>query len=279
MLALVTCDEARDVDSDLPLLARELPEAAIVSWTDPEIDWSAFRTVVLRSPWDYHRRRPDFLAWATAVSAESALWNPLAVVVWNTDKRYLAELCGQGIPIVPTTFLADVGAVERFRAAGGLRGDLVVKPTVGASASGVLATRGDEDAAIEHARALLSAGLTPMVQPHVEGIEDHGETGLVYLRGEFSHAFRRRVVLRPAGEVDGDVLGEERSVARSASAAERSIGDAVMARLPETAYARIDLVPAADGPVVLEVELTEPSLFLHLDEGAPARAAAAFRSL
>ncbi len=49
--------------------------------------------------------------------------------------------------------------------------------------------------------------------------------------------------------------------------------------LPHTAYARIDLLPSASGPVVLEVEVTEPSLYLDCDEGAPARAAAVFRSL
>ncbi len=53
----------------------------------------------------------------------------------------------------------------------------------------------------------------------------------------------------------------------------------MLARLPTTAYARLDLLPGRDGPVVLEVEVTEPSLFLHLDPDAPARAAAAFRSL
>lgn len=266
------------MDTDLPLLRRELPEATVVSWDDASIDWSAFRSVVLRSPWDYHRRRDEFLAWASGVAAVSELWNPLPLIVDNTDKRYLAGIAARGVPIVPTTFLHDGSAVDRCAAAGGLRGDVVVKPSVGASASGVLATR-DAGEAAEHARALLAAGLTPMVQPYLHEVERAGETGLVYLGGEFSHAFRRRVVLRRGAELDGDVLGDERSSARRASAEERAIGDAVMAGLPATAYARIDLLPTGDGPVVLEVELTEPSLFLHLDDGAPARAATAFRSL
>lgn len=279
MLALVTCDDARRLDTDLPLLQHELPDAVIVTWDDPSVEWSAFDRVVLRSPWDYHRRRADFLAWAAAVSEVSTLWNPLSMIEWNTDKRYLEELVGWGVPVVPTTFLPDAGAVERLATDGGFTGDLVVKPSVGASASGVVSTRGDEAVAVEHARNLLAAGLTPMVRPYLAGVEDPGETGLVYLGGEFSHAFQRRVVLRAAAVLDGDVFGQERSGPRSATGPERAIGDAVMARLPETAYARIDLLPTVDGPVVLEVELTEPSLFLHLDDGAPARAAAVFRSL
>ena len=278
MLALVTCCAAREVDTDLPLLRRELPQAVLAVWDDAEVDWSAFDVVVLRSAWDYHYRRDEFLDWASAVTEVADLWNPIDVIEWNTDKRYLEELAGHGIPTVPTTFLADADEIDRLAASGGFDGDLVVKPSVGASASGVLATRGETKAAAAHAHALLRDGLTPMVQPFVPSAETIGETGLVYLGGEFSHGLRRRVVLPPAG-VDGGVLGDEHSAARRPTSAERSIGDAVMHGLPLTAYARIDLLATEDGPVVLEVEVTEPSLFLHLDDRAPARAAAAFRSL
>lgn len=52
-----------------------------------------------------------------------------------------------------------------------------------------------------------------------------------------------------------------------------------LATFLDTAYARIDLSPTAHGPVLLEVELTEPSPFLQHDPEVPARAAAVFRSL
>jgi len=278
VLALVTCREAREVDTDLPLLERELTDAVVVDWDDAGADWSTFDVIVLRSPWDYHRRRDEFLAWATAVSGVARLWNPLDMVEWNTDKRYLDELAHAGVPTVPTSFLTDSTEIDRFGQADGFAGDVVVKPTVGASASGVLMTRDDPTAAARHAHTLLDAGLTPMVQPYLHDIESDGETALVYLGGDFSHGVRRRVVLPRAG-ADSGVGGDERSEPRRASALERSLGDAVIDRLPDTAYARIDLLPTPDGPVVLEVEVTEPSLFLHLDEFAPARAAAAFRSL
>ncbi|MDW8478889.1 MAG: hypothetical protein RML12_02225 [Xanthomonadales bacterium] len=37
------------------------------------------------------------------------------------------------------------------------------------------------------------------------------------------------------------------------------------------AYARVDLLPAAEGPLLLELELAEPSLFLGFARGAAAR--------
>ena len=278
MLALVTCRAALDLDTDLPLLRRELPEATVVAWDDPGVDWSAHSVAIVRSAWDYHTRREDFLRWARHVSDVSTLWNPVDLIEWNTDKRYLAELGRHGVPIVPTVFLDDPGRIDRAASEGAFEGDVVVKPTVGASASGVLVARDDPEAAARHARRLRADGLVPMVQPYLDAVERGGETGLVYLGGEFSHAFGRRVVLPPPG-VDGGLLGDERSEPRTATAAERQVGDAVMAHLPATAYARVDLIVTATGPVLLELEVTEPSLFLHLDDGAPARAAAALRNL
>jgi hypothetical protein len=43
-------------------------------------------------------------------------------------------------------------------------------------------------------------------------------------------------------------------------------------------YARVDLLPSPDGPVVVEVEITEPSLFLTYDEAAADRFAAAIEA-
>jgi hypothetical protein len=40
-------------------------------------------------------------------------------------------------------------------------------------------------------------------------------------------------------------------------------------------YARIDLVEGVDGPLLIELELIEPALYLPLCSGAPARFAAA----
>jgi hypothetical protein len=79
------------------------------------------------------------------------------------------------------------------------------------------------------------------------------------------------------------LYAEEEIAPREATAAQRAIGNAVLAATADRTggaplYARVDLVPGADGePVLLELELTEPSLFLATDAGAPARVAAAIR--
>ena len=43
------------------------------------------------------------------------------------------------------------------------------------------------------------------------------------------------------------------------------------------AYARVDLLPSAKGPQLLELELTEPSLFFHTATSAADRFVAALR--
>lgn len=275
MLALVSCRAALALDTDLPLLLRELPDASVVCWDDPAVDWSSFVVTVVRSTWDYHTRLDDFRQWAEHVGRVSTLWNPIEVIEWNTDKRYLSELAAIGVPTVPTVFCADPAALDDLA----LHGDVVVKPSVGAGSNGVIRSRGDAEAASIHARALLDAGLTVMVQPYLSDVDDEGETGLVYVGGRFSHAFRKGAILDSPIEFEGDLMAVETSRPHAATSAERALGDRVVAALPVTAYARIDLLPTADGPVLLEVELTEPSLFLQHDVGAAARAAAVFRSL
>ncbi len=276
MLALVTCRSAIDLDVDLSLLCREMPEARVVVWDDPAVDWSAFEAVIIRSTWDYHERRSDFLDWARHVGSSTCLWNPIELVEWNTDKRYLAELSREGIAVVPTEFVVVGESPSRWP---DLSGDLVIKPSIGAGSNGVVRTRGDRQVALDHLMSVHAAGLTAMVQPYLAQIDQRGETGLVFLGGVFSHAIVKQAILAAPVVFEGGLYAEERIEAGTATRAEVALGERVVARLPRTAYARIDLLPTPDGPVVLEVEVTEPSLYLGFADGAPARAAAVFRSL
>ena len=121
-----------------------------------------------------------------------------------------------------------------------------------------------------------------MVQPYQVGVDTSGETGLVYVAGRLSHAFRKGALLAAELEMAGGLYAQEEISPARATAAERALGDGVIRwvheRFGELLFARVDVVPGDAGPLVLEVELTEPSLVLHTDPGAPARAAAALRS-
>ena len=118
-----------------------------------------------------------------------------------------------------------------------------------------------------------------MVQPYLDRVDAESETGLVYIDGEFSHAFSKGPMLAAPGNAVGELYLEEEIGTRTPTEAQRQLGDRVMASLMERwgrlLYARVDMLPTDNGPVIIEVELTEPSLYLHLDPAAPARFASA----
>jgi glutathione synthase/RimK-type ligase-like ATP-grasp enzyme len=180
---------------------------------------------------------------------------------------------------VPTIDSVFVGPGDDVPPDVDLAADVVVKPSVGAGSNGVVRPRGDVAAALRHVGELHRSGLTAMIQPYVADIDTDGETGLVYLAGAFSHAFAKSAILTKPIAWEGGLYAEESVEPRRATRDQLAVGEIVMSELPPTAYARIDLLPTASGPAVLEVELTEPSLFLEHDEDSPQRAAAAFRSL
>ncbi|HEY8581383.1 MAG TPA: hypothetical protein VIL49_00490 [Capillimicrobium sp.] len=254
----------------VPELERRGLEVALPVWDDPSVDWDAFDLVVVRTTWDYPERRDEFLAWARRVPR---LANPADVLAWNTDKRYLGELADAGLPVVPTTFVAPG---EPFAAPDA--DELVVKPTVSAGSRDTARyLRADAGRAAAHVARLHAAGRTAMVQPYLGEVDDAGETALLFLDGELSHAIRKGPLLERGKEGPSGLFAEEDIQPREPSAVERDLGDQVLAAVTERCgplvYARIDLLPDRDGPRVIEVELTEPSLFLGHDAGAPARLA------
>jgi len=280
---LASCARARGLDDDEPMLLGALAEAgasaAAADWADPAVDWSAADAVVVRSTWDYAARRDEFLAWARRVETVTPLHNPAAVLAWNTDKRYLAELAAAALPVVPTSWAADPGELPAALAA--WDGDVVVKPVVSAGARDTARfSPAEREAAAALAARILDSGRAVMVQPYLTRLDGEGETGLVYLDGAYSHAFGKGALL--AGEPLGPGLfAVETITARTATPAQRGVGDAVLGAVCERVgavplYARVDLVPGQDGaPQVLEVELTEPSLNLPVAPAAAQRLAEA----
>jgi len=285
VVAIATCREFPDLDAEDQLLIPALSELGIDAvpavWTDETIDWSAFDLVLIRETWDYAERREEFLAWARAVSEVSDLANRLDLLEWNTDKRYLAELAAASVPVVTTQFLAPGDDEEQWRPA--LASDeVVVKPAVscGSRDTQRYSTSEDVDAIVVHVRRLLDDGRHVMVQPYLAAVDTAGETALVYLDGVFSHSIRKGQMLVRGSEGDkvNGLFVQEQIDPREPSVDELQVAERVMAAIPSPPplYARVDLIPDADGaPTLLELELTEPSLFLSFNPLAPGRLAAA----
>jgi hypothetical protein len=285
-VALVTARAARGLDEDMAPLSAALgalgASSTIVDWDDPAAEWGRFDLVVPRSAWDYAERLPEFLAWAERVAAVTTLLNPLAVVRWNTDKHYLGELARAGAPVVPTAYLepgADPGrTLDEFLAGDACR-ELVVKPAVGAGARDARRhQRTDRDGILAHGRPLLAAGRSLMLQPYLESVDQAGETALMYLGGRFSHAIRKGALLPKGGPSTPGLFAPEDIRSRAPGVDELAAAERILGAVPVSGlvYARVDLLRDADGaPRLLELELTEPSLFLSWAPGAAQRFATA----
>jgi hypothetical protein len=289
-VALVTCAELPDLDPDdrllLPILADRQVTATAAVWDDPGQDWSAFDLVVLRSPWDYPPRRQRFLTWAAEVSAVTRLANPPDVVAWNTDKRYLSELTTAGVAVAPTEWVApeDEWAPPPD-------GEWVIKPAVSAGSKDSGRYRLDDPdhrrLAAWHVARLQRRDRLVMVQPYLPAVQTYGETGLVFfadpVRGDlaYSHAIRKGPMLTgPDLGDDSQLFLAEQITPRTPTAAELSVAWQALAAVPggpaRLLYARVDLIPGTDGASLLvELELTEPSLFLSHAEATAERFAEA----
>jgi hypothetical protein len=252
-------------------LARRGIEAGLVSWDADGVGWRAFDLVVVRSTWDYTERLDEFLAWADSVGER--LRNSPAVLRWNSNKRYMGDLEEAGLAVVPTRYVAPGDPLPD------LEGEVVVKPVISA---GGRDTGRFGPAAHDEALALLArlgeAGREAMVQPYLAAVDTRDESALVHVAGEYSHGLRKLAVLRPdeVAPVRDDALGAAEAMydpdlvrARDATREERTVAKRILDHVAERfgampLYARVDLVPGPDGdPVLIELEVVEPNLYLH----------------
>lgn len=278
-VALATSSVLPDLDKGdqplVPALVERGVTAEPVIWDDRSVDWSSYDLVVVRSTWDYSVRRDEFVTWAKSVPK---LLNGADVLEWNTDKRYLRTLEAAGVPVIPTIWLDPDRHLSKRAVHTRMPafGDFVVKPVVSAGANDTgryqPVSAESRALAIQHAKRLLDGGRWVMIQPYVTSVDTAGEACLVFLDGELSHAVRRNAVLTgPVRPTQGLYPIEERrpfaasdeqiSVAREAIA----VAQAQLGAAQSLLYARVDLVTRDDGsPMVLELELAEPSLYLDL---------------
>jgi len=263
-IALATCRSKPGLTPGDSLLASALGRRGATVVAAP---WDALSpagedsgVVCLRSTWDYHLRWPEFRTWITGFAGRKGrLWNPAETVLWNADKIYLRDLEQGGIALPRTRWF---GPGERPNCDGVLRewglARAVLKPRVSATAFGTHLVSAGRSLRQEKWAPLEASGC--LLQAFVPEIQSRGEISLVYLDRDFSHAVRKRPAtgdFRVQTDFGGRLEGE------TAPAGVRAFGDAVLAAAARPwLYARVDLVETDGGPVLMELELIEPDLFL-----------------
>ncbi|MDX8036128.1 hypothetical protein SK803_38530 [Lentzea sp. BCCO 10_0856] len=260
-VVLASCDRLPSGDGDEESFVAALERDGVdVSWQPWGLEVEA-DLVVLRTTWDYPDRLDEFLAWCEKVPT---LANPLRVVRWNIDKSYLVELAERGVAVVPTA-VVEPGAEPVWP-----EGEFVVKPVIGAGSRGAGRFTGHAEA-----RAHLAAlGVRALVQPYQSSVDAHGETALVFFAGEYSHSFHKGPMLAQGlAEAESGLYVEEKLRGIEPTPRQVELANQVLDVAAELLslqrsdflYARVDVVEGADGsPLLLELELTEPSLGFKL---------------
>lgn len=253
-VALVTYAELPDGDVDDELLVAALHRAGLsceyACWDDPDARWPIAGMVLVRSPWDYHRRLAGFLAWADYVASVSELRNDAETIRWNSHKGYLLDLVACGVDVVPTR-VVRAGQREDLGP-----GEWVVKPAVsiGADRTTRQATQPDLDELVATDDAL--------VQPYLADIETRGELSIVCIDGMPTHVVRK--VPAP-----GDFRTQEHHGAECVSVElteeHRAMATAALDAVPVSTplYARVDVADTRDGLLLMELELIEPTLWFR----------------
>jgi O-ureido-D-serine cyclo-ligase len=260
----------------------------IACWDDAQVDWARFAAALIRSTWDYTWRLDDYLRWIDHAATCTRLFNPPALLRWNSDKRYLAEMAQAGIAIVPTHFVATDAAIEpaldAARAAWP-HAELVIKPSVSAGSRDTMRHSSDAHVAMRaHLAAIQAQSKHALIQPYLARVDSAGETALLFFDGVFSHAIRKGPLLSPNTAATRALFAPEHIQPRQPAADELALAQHVLATLPAPfnsmpgapLYARVDLLrDDAGAPCLIELELVEPSLFLDFAPGAAQRLASA----
>ena len=257
-------DDPKDPDPDLDIpFVKEAADKLEIdlefpNWQDKNIKWQAYDAAVIRSTWNYVPFRDDFVLWSKKVEKETKLFNSSKIVEWNTDKKYLLELEKYGVPIIPTKFCSiQDEVVSKLAWAFDQSKAIAIKPSIGAGAR--LAGRATSiDEAKKLLKNIFENNRIAMIQPYIESVDTDGEKAIVVIDGKLSHVARKVPALTQGGHGDGAGFVEiDNQITK--------IFENVSSKLPtwkELLYARIDVVAFKGSYLLMELELTEPWLFM-----------------
>lgn len=259
-------------DVEAEVLRDAGADVIAVPWTEAS-GLTGYDLVLPLVAWGYHQRYAEWLAFLDQAERENMpLVNPPSLLRWNSHKAYLAELGAKGIPTVPTLSAEACSEADIAAAREGFGSEwLVVKPPVSGGADGTFRIGPDEPL------PAATAGQPTIIQPLIANIAREGEYSLILFDGVLSHA----VVKRPAA---GDFrvqphLGGTTETCTAPNGAEALAQAALAAAPAEACYARVDIVRDDGGDLrIMELELVEPALFLHVAPHGNAAFTAAVRS-
>ena len=230
-------------------------------WDNPEVDWTTYDLVLIRSTWDYYLKPEAFKNWISQfVNSKPRLLNSPEIILKNSHKFYLKELSEKGVNIIPTLFSSEKIDLETIKT----WEKVVIKPAVSA---GSHETEVFETATLTQEILDTKIGNGDwLVQPFLEEIKSVGEISMLFFGGEFSHAIQK---VPKSGDFRVQKQFGAQYLKFSPSNELLSIAKTIVEIAgKESTYARVDGVMTQIGFLLMEIEMIEPDLFFeHAIEG------------
>ena len=258
----------------VPYLSKMGILAEATPWDDPYVDWRLYDAVILRSCWNYHEHSVQFQKWITNLhKMKVRMWNPQNIILWNIHKSYLFELESRGIRIIPSHYCSRINldGIRRARA----WDLLIIKPVVGATASHIKKFSSTLIFLwLPYVWYLLLTGPV-IIQKYMASVIE-GEYSLIFFDKKYSHAVKK---IPKTGDFRSQEYfgGKDIPVVMT-----KNIIDQARRTLDFTdqqlLYARVDGLVIDGQFYLMELELTEPYLFLETDKRAPMRFADAIHT-
>jgi hypothetical protein len=261
-IAYVSCRELPEPDIDERPLVDGLiaagHDAVVAAWDDESVDWSSFDLALVRATWNYAQHIESFRSWIDRVSSITTLANDAQTLKWNLHKEYLRELEEHGVPIVPTEFFDQHEKLSVSQICDSRSwSKIVIKPTISAGSFGTKSFDLSKNET-EYAQAFFDEMIAQrdmMIQQFVDSVDTVGETAIIVIDGQITHAIEKRPRF--------DDQDEEVYLRESISDEMREFTEMVLEAAGQSfLYARVDVMPDENGALMLsELEMLEPSLF------------------
>ncbi len=251
----------------LSLLTEKGLNIQKVIWDHPSIRWEDYTLVLIKSPWDYFDKFPQFNQWLDKIAALGIpMLNPYHIVKWNSDKHYLLEMIAAGYHVIPSAII-EIGAAsglapffKKFNTQ-----QLIVKPCVSGGAKNTFTVTPQDLPSLQPQIDALVQQEAYLVQPFIKEIETGGEYSFIFLNGIFNHC----VIKRPrSGDFRVQLAHGGSAQAITPDAKLVNEASAFVTRFAKGClYARVDAIVIDHVLTLMELEVIEPYLFLGMVPG------------
>ncbi|QNN40630.1 ATP-grasp domain-containing protein [Pedobacter roseus] len=236
-----------------------------IIWNDQNVNWENYSHAILKSPWDYFDLIEDFYAWLDLLEAKKVkLLNPIEVVRWNSNKKYLQEIEAAGLKIIPSAFINKQENVtlkhffEKFNT-----NKLIVKPCISGGAKNTFKVTAENVEEVNQKLDQLIQNEDFIIQPFLPEILESGEWSFIFFNGIYSHSLIKQAKpgdfrVQPA---HGGTVHPQYPDAELIAMAQQYVNSFAKNCL----YARVDGTFVKGEFLLMELELIEPFLFLNTD--------------